>query len=98
MAVTITRVPGSPAQAAYMYEINGLVMGANAITLPTPPAYGSFPPTGEWTPSVILCWPNQNGAVAAAVTPDLSTITQSAGVVTFVLYAAGPTNCFCEVY
>jgi hypothetical protein len=81
-----------------MYEISGLVMGANTITLPTPPLYGSFPPTGEWTPSVILCYPNQNGSIGALVTPDLSTITQSAGVVTFTLYAASATNCFCEVY
>jgi len=98
MAITVTRQPGSPAQAAYVYQVNGLVNGANTVPLPTPPAYGSFDPTGEWTPSVILCYPNQNGAAGALVTPDLSTITQVAGVVTFTLYADGNTNCLVVVY
>ena len=98
MAIVITRTTGSPAGSAYMYSITGLVNGANAITLPTPPVYGSFPPDGSWTPTKILCYPYMTGSVGSLVTPDLSTITQSAGVVTFTLYADGPTNCFCEVY
>ena len=98
MAILVTRTTGSPAQAASMYSITGLVNGANAITLPSPPTYGSFPPDGSWTPTKILCYPYNTGSVGALVTPDLSTITQAAGVVTFTLYAAGATNCFCEVY
>ena|SRR6185437_12810390 len=98
MAVVVTSISQSPGLAAYVYNITGLVNGANAITLPTPPANGSFPPDGTWTPTVIQCQPHQTGAIANTVTPDLSTITQTAGAVTFTLYAAGATNCQVTVY
>ena len=92
MAVVVTSISQSPGLAAYVYDITGLVEGANAITV------SNFPPTGEWTPTVIQCQPYQTGAIANNVTPDLSTITQAAGVVTFTLYAAGATNCQVTVY
>ena len=63
--------------ADYVYQINGLVLGSNAVSLPTPPAAGSFPPLADWTPTVILCFPNNTAAVGALVTPDLNSITNT---------------------
>lgn len=76
----------------YVYTITGLVNGANSISLPTPPATGSFPPAGDWTPTQILCFPKNAGAIGALVTPDLSTIANTNGAVTFTLYANGATS------
>ena len=94
MAITVTSQDISIFPVAnYVYLITGLVNGANTINLPTPPATGSFPPDGLWTPTVILCFPYQTGAQANIVTPDLSSITNSSGSVSFTLYAAGASNC-----
>lgn len=97
MAIVVSRRRGSPATQDIEYTITGLVNGANAIVLPTPPVDGSFPPDGSWTPTTIKVFPYQQGAVAAKVSPDLSTITQVAGVVTFTLWADGNTNCIVAV-
>jgi len=69
------------------------VNGANTITLPTPPAVGSFPPAGDWTPTRVFCFPYNYGAVGAVCTVDPSTIVNTAGAVTFTLYAGAATDC-----
>ena len=97
MAIVVTRLTGSDATSLYKYTVTGLVNGANVIALPVPPLYGSFPPDGSWTPTTIRCWPYQNGAIGALVTPDPATIVQSAGTVTFTVYASGATNAVIEV-
>lgn len=98
MAITTTWVDKSIALTEYTYSVTGLVNGANTITLPAPPKAGSFPPAGDWTPTVILCFPYQTGAQGNIVTPDLSTIANSSGTITFTLYAAGATNVLLFVY
>lgn len=97
MAV-VTPIYKSLAMAVQSYVITGLVNGANAISLPTPPAAGSFPPLADWTPTVILCFPYATGGVGAVVTPDLTTITNTAGLVAFTLYANGNTNAIVFIY
>lgn len=79
--------------ANYVYTVTGMVNGANAIALPVPPATGSFPPDGLWTPTQILCFPYNIGSAGALVTPDLTTIANSNGSITFTLYSTGSTNC-----
>ena len=81
----------------YWYTITGLVNGANAITLPAVPLQGSFPPLGDWTPTFVYCYPYNAGAAGEVVTPDLTTITNSSGNITFTLYAAGATDCLVGV-
>jgi len=98
MAVVTARRTGSLPLAAYEYNVTGLVNGANTIALPVPPLYGSFPPDGAWTPTTVLCFPYMPGALGALCTPDLATIVQTAGTVTFTVYAAGNTNCVMVVY
>lgn len=94
MAITVTSKDISIFPVAnYVYLVTGLTTGSNTINLPTPPAVGSFPVAGDWTPTVILCFPYQAGAVGNTVTPDLSSITNSSGAVSFTLYASGATNC-----
>jgi hypothetical protein len=98
MAITVTFTGKSPAVAALVYDIDGLVNGVNAITLPIPPAYGSVDPdSASWKPTSIKCFPHAAGVIGALVTPDLSSITYSSGTVTFNLYAAGATECLVEV-
>lgn len=94
MAVTVTvkNISIFPV-CNYVYTVTGLVTGANTITTPTPPAAGSFPPAADWTPVNVLCFPINAGAVGATVTPDLSTISNSAGVITVTVYASGSTSC-----
>lgn len=77
----------------YCYQITSLVNGSNSISLPTPPAKGSFPVAGDWTPTNILCFPYATGGVGTLVTPDLTTISNSSGAITFTLYATGNTSC-----
>ena len=99
MAVVVTSLDKSLALTAYLYNVTGLVSGANTITLPTPPATGSFPPLDDWVPTTILCFPYQVGAQGNIVTWDPSTIVEtSSGVVSFTLYAGGSTNCLIVVY
>jgi hypothetical protein len=98
MALVVTPLHKSLAVVDYVYNVTGLVTGANAIVLPAPPAAGSFPPAADWTPTVILCFPYQSGAVGNVVTPDYSTIVNTAGAITFTLYAAGATNVLIFVY
>lgn len=94
MAITVTPVDISIfPSCVYVYQITGLVNGSNSISLPTPPATGSFPPDGLWTPTNILCFPYQSGAQGNVVTPDLSSITNTNGLIAFTLYAGGNTNC-----
>lgn len=76
----------------WVYTVTGLVNGANTINLPTPPAAGSFPPLADWTPTVILAFPYQIASIGALVTPDLTTITNTTGSISFTLYASGATN------
>ena len=93
MAIVVTSQDTSWPLVAYCYKVTGLVNGANAITLPTPPATGSFPPADDWTPAFVWCFPYNIGAVGALVTPDLTTISETtAGVVSFTLYASGSTD------
>ncbi len=92
MAINTTFVKKSFPLAEYTSQVTGLVNGANSISLPTPPAAGSFPPLADWTPTFVYCFPYNTGAVGAVVTPDLSTITNSAGAVSFTLYASGATS------
>jgi len=98
MAITVTSVDASIALVEYTYLVTGLVTGANTINLPTPPATGSFPPAGDWTPTYILCFPYQTGALANIVTPDLSSITNSSGSISFTLYSAGASNALIYVF
>lgn len=98
MAVTVTPVTKSVALVEFTYNVTGLVNGANSIVLPVPPATGSFPPDGEWTPSTVLCFPYNAGAVGAVVTPDLTTIVNTNGAITFTVYANGATSCLMFVY
>ena len=94
MAVTVTWVDKSIIPISdYAYQITNLVNGSNSISLPTPPAKGSFPVAGDWTPTNILCFPYNASAVGALVTPDLNTIANSSGAITFTLYATGATSC-----
>lgn len=93
MAVQVTSLTKSVPLVAYYYDIDGLVNGLNAISLPAPTLQGSFPPDGEWTPTEIWCFPYQEGALGDLVTPDLSSIVNSNGQITFNLWAAGATNC-----
>ena len=103
MAVTVTWLDKSLPMVAGVYNVTGLQNGANTVNLPTPPASGSFPvdptPGGAfWTPTQILCFPYASGALGNLVTPDYSTIVNSAGSVTFTLYAGGNTSCFIVVW
>lgn len=103
MSIVVTALDKSLPMVASLYNITGLVNGANTISLPTPPAFGSFPvdptPGGAfWTPTEILCFPYAAGAVGELVTPDYSTIVNTAGAVVFTLYAAGNTNCLIVVW
>lgn len=82
----------------HVYDITGLVQGANSITLPTPPAAGSFDVSGNETPTEIRAYPYQHSAFAGTVTPDLDTISNSSGVITFTLYADGSTNARVHVW
>jgi hypothetical protein len=86
----------SPPLVCYEFDVQGLVGGANAISLPT--TYGAFPPDGEWTPIMIECYPYQAGAQGNLVTPDYNTIVNTNGVITFTLYAGDATNCRLRVY
>jgi hypothetical protein len=98
MSVAVTFVDKSIGLSEYTYNVTGLVNGANTVTLPTPPAAGSFPPLADWTPTTILCFPYNTAAVGAVVTPDYTTITNTAGVIAFTLYAGGATSCLLFVY
>jgi len=98
MPLVVTSINKSLADCDYTYTVTGLVNGANAIVLPTPPAAGSFPPLGDWTPTVILAFPYATGGVGSLVTPDLTTIVNTNGAVTFTLYASGNTNVLLFVY
>jgi hypothetical protein len=80
------------ANCHYCYEVTGIVDGSQTITTPTPPAAGSFPVAADWTPTRILFFPDMTGAVGARVTPDLSTIANSAGVITFTAWSTGTGN------
>ena len=86
----------SPPLVEYEFDLTGLVLGANAIALPT--TYGAFPPDGEWTPTFIECYPYQTGAVGGLVTPDYNTIVNTNGVITFTLYSTEATNCRIRVF
>ena len=94
MSVVVTTSNTSFPLVGYLYKVTGLVNGANTVTLPTPPAAGSFPPLGDWTPTFVFCFPFNTGAVGAVVTPDLTTITNTAGLVAFTLYAGNATSCY----
>ena len=94
MSVVVTTSNTSFPLVGYLYKVTGLVNGANTVTLPTPPAAGSFPPLGDWTPTFVFCFPFNTGSVGATVTPDLTTITNTAGAVVFTLYAGGSTACY----
>lgn len=94
MAITPTSLDISVFPVSnYVYQVLGLVNVANSIALPVPPATGSFPPDGLWTPTQILCFPYNTASSGALVTPDLTTIANSSGSITFTLYATGSTNC-----
>ena len=98
MSVVVTSQDTSFPLVAYCYKVTGLVNGANTITLPTPPATGSFPPADDWTPTFVWCFPYNAGAQGNLCTPDLTTISEtSAGVVSFTLYAGGATSCLIYV-
>lgn len=98
MAVVVTGSDTSWPLVAMVYNVTGLVNGANTITLPTPPASYSFPAADDWTPVFVWCFPYMTGAQGNIVTPDLSTISETtAGVVSFTVYAAGATNCLMYV-
>lgn len=92
MAIVVTQVRQSFPLVEYTYKVTGLVAGANTVTLPTPPATGSFPPAGDWTPTFVYAFPYNFGAVGSIVTVDPSTITNSAGLVSFTLYAGSATD------
>jgi len=94
MAIVVTSVYKSFPLVAYAYNITGLINGANAITLPAPPLAGSFPPANDWVPTFVYAFPYNNGAVGAIVTVDPTTISSSAGTVTFTLYAGAATDAF----
>ena len=98
MALLVTPLDKSIGVTEYTYNVTGLVNGANAIVLPSPPATGSFPPLADWTPTVIICLPYNASALGALVTPDYNTIVNTAGAVTFTLYASGATNVLLFVY
>lgn len=98
MAIVVTSVDASIGLVEYTYLVTGLANGANTITLPAPPKVGSFPPAGDWTPTIILCFPYNTAAVGATVTPDYTTITNVNGLITFTLYAGGATNVLLFVY
>lgn len=98
MAVVATPVNKSLALVDYVYNVTGLVNGANTVTLPAPPTAGSFPPAGDWTPTTILCFPYNPGSQGNLVTPDLTTIVNSTGTITFTVYAGGATSCLMFVY
>src|SRR5882757_3664925 len=98
MSIVVTNVDASIGMVEYTYLVTGLANGANTVTLPAPPKAGSFPPAGDWTPTIILCFPYNTAAVGATVTPDYTTITNSSGTVAFTLYASGATNCLIFVY
>lgn len=94
MAIVVTSVNKSFPLVAYAYNITGLVNGANAVTLPSPPLAGSFPPANDWLPTFVYAFPYNIGAAGATVTVDPNTIAEAAGVVTFTLYATGATDAF----
>lgn len=98
MAVVATPVNKSLALSEYTYNVTGLVNGANTVTLPTPPAAGSFPPAADWTPTTVLCFPYNAGSQGNLVTPDLTTIVNTLGVITFTAYAGGSTSCLMFIY
>ena len=98
MAVVVTAIHKSLAVVDEVYNVTGLVNGANTITLPVPPAFGSFPPAGDWTPTTVLCFPYNAGSIGAVVTPDLTTIVNTNGAIVFTAYAGGATSCLMFVY
>lgn len=89
--------PNSEPMVVYEYKITGLTAGSNSISLPTAPTQGSFPALGDWTPQFVTCFPYQTGAAGALVTPDLTTITNSGGSVSFTLWSTGNTSCLIQV-
>ncbi len=98
MAVTVTSQDISIFPVAnFIYTVTGLVNGANTVTLPVPPKAGSFPVAGDWTPTLVLCFPYNTGAISGFVTPDLTSITNSSGSVAFTVYANGAANCYMVV-
>lgn len=91
-AVNATSLGKSVPMNAYYFDAQALASGSNTITLPAPSLQGSFPPDGQWTPTEIWAFPYNAGAVGTVVTPDLATIANTAGQVTFNAYATGATN------
>lgn len=90
---TVTSLLKSVPLNAYYFDVSGIVNGSQTITLPAPSLQGSFPPDGQWTPTEVWCMPYNTAATGALVTPDLTTIVNTNGAVTFTVNAAGVTNC-----
>ena len=91
--LVVTSINYSFPMVEYSYAVTGLSAGANIITLPTPPAAGSFPPLNDWIPTFVYAFPYNFGAVGSLCTVDPSSITSTAGAVTFTLYAGAATDC-----
>lgn len=83
----------------HAYTVTGIVNGSNAITLPAPPAAGSFSPDGTETPTQVRFNSYQNGAQGAFCTVDPATISNNGtGTISFTIYANGSTDAIMEVF
>lgn len=101
MAIVVTKLNESLPVAAYVYKVTGLTSAgaSQAVSTPTPPQTGSFPPLADWTPSTVLCF-------ALGVTTSTNTCvwdgaapTNAAGVITFNLSTGtGCTSCIVVLF
>ncbi len=92
MAAAATLLYRSIPMNIYEYDVQGIVNGANALTVT------DFPPDGQWTPANIEVQSYAIGAVGPQVTPDLTTIVNTNGSVAFTLYSNGTGSARIKIY
>ena len=82
----------------HAYTVVGLVAGSNALVLPTPPAVGSFDPSGLETPTQVRFTPYNFGAAGAQLSFDPNSIANTNGAITLTAYSSGSTDAIMEVF
>lgn len=101
MPATPTILTTSIPMVVYVVQITGLASGANAITLSNTPGVLpniGFPPDGQWTPTFVWPFSYNTGSIGPIVTVDPTTIANSAGTITFTLYASASGSAWVLVF